>query len=230
MQSIAIGGNSSCADLAVWPVQQRVEPLPGAPQFAVARFADASVYHPALLATVLDLARDPANVVVQDRAIGGRKVYDLHRRAGAELAFICARAMAFFKQIWRSDAAVIDMSWANVYGEGDYSLAHSHLRAAASVVYCLDPGDPDGEDAWAGQFCFVDPRLAACCQGERGCVTNPLMPGLAAGTMLIFPGQAVHCVNPYRGRRPRVTLAWNINATALPGEPTVPYPRQPGGS
>jgi hypothetical protein len=28
----------------------------------------------------------------------------------------------------------------------------------------------------------------------------------------------VHYVNPYTGRRPRITLSWNINATAVSGE------------
>jgi hypothetical protein len=54
------------------------------------------------------------------------------------------------------------------------------------------------------------------------------MPGLRAGTMIIFPGQAVHCVNPYAGTRPRITLSWNINTMAVPGVATVPIPRQFG--
>ena len=124
--------------------------------------------------------------------------------------------------------AVIDMSWANIYGQGDYSAPHSHLRATASVVYCVDPGDRDPADDWSGRFCFVDPRLSACCQGEPGHMTNPIMLGMRPGTMLIFPGQAVHCVNPYAGARPRITLSWNINAMALPGVPDVPVPRQSG--
>ena len=120
------------------------------------------------------------------------------------------------------------MSWANIYGQGDYSLPHSHLRALASVVYCVDQGDPDPTDPWSGQFCFVDPRLAGCCQSEAGHMTNPIMPGLSTGSMLIFPGQAVHCVGAYGGRRSRMTLSWNINAVALAGVATVPIPRQFG--
>ena len=34
-----------------------------------------------------------------------------------------------------------------------------------------------------------------------------------------FPNPFVHCVNPYRGRRPRITLAWNIDRDVIPGSP-----------
>lgn len=214
----------------IWPIGQRVESLPGASAFAQTRFRDTDCYHPALTAQLQALSRDPTVAVQQGRAIGGTKLYHIHRMQSAELAFICGRASALFKRVMGSDTAVIDMSWANISGKGDYSLPHSHLRATASVVYCVDLGDPDPTDDWSGQFCFVDPRLGLCCQVEPGHVSNPVMPGLRPGTMLIFPGQAVHCVNPYRGDRPRITLSWNINETVLPGVPTMHPPRQPGDS
>jgi hypothetical protein len=214
--------------LAVWPAGQRMDALSGAPSFALTRFADTEAYHPALIEQLMRLARDPAVAVQQARAIGGTKIYHIHRLQSPELALICARATAMFQRVLRVDAAVIDMSWANIYGNGDYSLPHSHLRAQASVVYCVDAGDADPTDPWSGQFCFVDPRLAACCQTEPGHMTHPVMPGLTAGTMLIFPGQAVHCVGAYGGTRPRITLSWNINTMALPGEAGVPIPRQFG--
>jgi hypothetical protein len=176
----------------------------------------------------MDFARDPRHMVQQERAIGGTKIYHIHQLQSPEFDFISARATALFKHVVGAETAVIDMSWANIYGTGDYNLPHSHLRALASVVYCLDPGDPAPGDTWSGEFCFVDPRLAACCQGEPGHMTNPLMPGLNAGTMLIFPGEAVHCVNPYMGKRPRMTLSWNINTMALPGVATIPIPRRLG--
>lgn len=50
-------------------------------------------------------------------------------------------------------------------------------------------------------------------------MTTPFFPGMVAGTMLIFPSQLVHTVNPYAGMRPRITLSWNINKNLLPGTP-----------
>jgi hypothetical protein len=122
-----------------------------------------------------------------------------------------------FRKVLECEHAVVDLSWANVYRNGDYCLPHSHLRSTASVVYCLDPGDEDPDDSQSGRFCFVDPRLRNCCQDQEGCMTAPFFPGMAAGTMLIFPSQLVHTVNPYAGMRPRITLSWNINKHALPG-------------
>lgn len=226
MATVGAWDDTSSQDLAVWPDGQCTEALPGAPAFALTHFRDAAAYHPALTARLLALAHNPNVAVQQDRAVGGTKIYHIHQMQSPELAFICARATAFFRKTLGAESAVIDMSWANIYGKGDYSAPHSHLRAAGSVVYCVDPGDSVPSDPWSGQFCFVDPRLALCCQGEPGHMTNPVMPGLRAGTMIIFPGQAVHCVNPYAGTRPRITLSWNINTMALPGVATVPIPRQ----
>jgi hypothetical protein len=38
----------------------------------------------------------------------------------------------------------------------------------------------------------------------------------------MFPGAVVHAVNPYRGARPRITLAWNINEAVIEGSPFAP--------
>jgi len=221
-------GDRGVENLSVWPAGQKTESLPGAAVFAVTHFADTEAYHPAMIDKLLTFAREPGMAVEQGRAIGGTKIYHIHQMQVPELAFICNRASAMFRLVFGAESAVIDMSWANIYGKGDYSLPHSHLRAKASVVYCVDAGDPDPSDPWSGEFCFVDPRLAACCQTEAGHMTHPVMPGLRTGTMLIFPGQAVHCVGAYMGTRPRITLSWNINTVALPGEASVPIPRQFG--
>jgi hypothetical protein len=110
-----------------------------------------------------------------------------------------------------------DDSWASIYRSGDYCMPHSHLRANASIVYMLDPGDGDAEDRMAGRFCFADPRIDACCPDEPGRVTQHLMPNLVPGTMLIFAADYLHSVNPYQGSRPRITMSWNVTLERLPG-------------
>ena len=37
------------------------------------------------------------------------------------------------------------------------------------------------------------------------------------GSLLIFPAQLVHHVNAYFGKRPRITLTWNIHPEPVPG-------------
>ena len=53
---------------------------------------------------------------------------------------------------------------------------------------------------------------------ERGRVTKLLIPDLYPGSLLLFPGEYIHAVNPYGGERPRITLSWNINYTKLSGD------------
>ncbi len=81
----------------------------------------------------------------------------------------------------------------------------------------LDPGDDDPDEPMAGKLCFADARIAACCPHEPGRVTQHLIPTMDPGTMIIFASDYLHSVNPYRGRRPRITLSWNITIERLPG-------------
>ena len=109
------------------------------------------------------------------------------------------------------------MCRANVYRQWESIGPHSHRRTTASLAYTLDAGDPDPDCELSGKFSFVDPRLEICCQLEKGHMTNPYHPEMPAGTLMIFPGQVLHCVSAYAGTRPRITLAWNINRTELEG-------------
>jgi len=96
-------------------------------------------------------------------------------------------------------------------------MPNHHLPSVASVVYVLDLGDPDPTHPMSGRFCIGDPRLRACCRMEDGRMTRSMTPEVRAGTMIIFSGQLVHFVNPYTGRSPRITLAWNFTTRALAG-------------
>jgi hypothetical protein len=71
----------------------------------------------------------------------------------------------------------------------------------------------------AGKLCFADARIPACCPHEPGRVTQHLIPTMGPGTMIIFASDYLHSVNPYRGRRPRITLSWNITIERLPRRP-----------
>jgi hypothetical protein len=122
------------------------------------------------------------------------------------------------------EPASVDLSWATVYRTGDYTAPHSHLRAQASIVYCIDPGDDPRPDTPDGKLCLVDPRYSMCCNIEPNRMTNVVIPDMRAGSMIMFPGELVHCVNPYAGTRPRLTLSWNINQQPLPGSPLEGVP------
>ncbi len=204
--------------MAVWPRDQKVAPL--AASITATRFNDVQAYHPALSAKILAVEAELRRVApTQTRCLGGQKIHKakLETWDCPELDLINARAEAFFKRTLGLGEAFVDGFWINVYRQWESIGPHCHRRATASLVYCVDNGDEDPDCPLSGRFSFVDPRLEACCQLEKGHMTNPLYPDMSAGTMLIFPGYILHTVAAYSGIRPRITIAWNINERELPG-------------
>jgi hypothetical protein len=203
--------------MAVWPQEQALARL-DEPTIAVTQFADASRFHPGLIAKILELEKGSAFRGERFPGGCGVKIRDIARWGHEGANLVHARAMELFKRVTGQKTAVVDDCWASIYSTGDDCMPHSHLRAMASVVYLLDPGD-ESDDPTSGKLCFADPRLACCCQVEEGRMTNLLVPEMHAGSMIIFPAGVVHCVGIYRGKRPRITMSWNITPEALPGKP-----------
>jgi len=208
--------------LKIWPEGQRIDTL-DEPSARLTDFSDSTVYHPRLIEKIRSLERGSEFRDYVFKGGCGVKVRHLDRWNSIEADFVSARARALFCKVLGTPSAVIDSSWASVYSAGDFCMPHSHPRATASILYMLDPGERDPDNELAGRFYFADPRIAACCQLQAGCMTNLLTPDLRAGSMLIFPGQLVHGVNPYSGGSPRITLSWNLNAQALPGASENPW-------
>ena len=204
------------ASLPVWPDGQKTEAL-SAPLAALTVFGDWETYHPALIEATLAAEKDPRLRDPIFRGGCGVKVRKIPEWNAPAAALIHARALMLAHRTLSRRAVFADDTWASVYRAGDYCMPHSHLRSNVSIVYMLDPGDGDPEDRMAGRFCFADPRIDACCPDEPGRVTHHLMPNLAPGTMLIFASDYLHSVNPYQGRRPRITLSWNITLEKLSG-------------
>jgi hypothetical protein len=205
------------ADVAVWPEGQRIEPL-SAPLMAVTVFADPARYHGDLAATILEMERDPAYRMWIFKGGCGMKVRrpDQWNRPAADL--IHGRALTLAHHVLSRSDVFTDDCWANVYRDGQYCMPHSHVRSNVSIVYLLDPGDPDPDDPMAGKLVFADPRIPFCCPQEPGRVTALMIPDLREGTMIVFASDYLHSVNPYRGARPRISMSWNITLVRLPGQ------------
>ncbi len=204
-------------DVPVWPPDVKLELL-AAPNMGVADFADRDQYHPVLTAAILEMERDPRFHDWIFEGGCGTKVRDPHLWGRPEADLIHARAMRFAAKALGVEDVVVDDCWANVYRKGNYCMPHSHLRATASVIYFLDPGEATDSDPASGRLYFCDPRIPFCCAHEEGRVTQLLMPDMYAGSLLLFPAHYIHAVNPYCGDRPRITLSWNISLTALGGD------------
>jgi len=213
-EAIVVGGVS----LPTWPSEQKIEAL-SAPLMAVAVFSDHDAYHPNLIEAALAVEADPRFRDEIFRGGCGVKVRRLHEWDAASARLIHGRALMLAHHILSRRPVYADDTWASVYRAGDYCMPHSHLRSNVSIVYMLDPGDADPLDKLAGQLCFADPRIPACCPHEPGRVTQHVMPAMTPGSMLIFASDYLHSVNPYRGHTPRITLSWNITLERLPGRP-----------
>lgn len=209
--------------MKVWPDGQKLQKRSaGDRTLFLTRFDDIDSYHPALTARVLELAAGSPFTRKYIRAFGGLKVERPAAWNSQEATLLHARAAAMLREALGIAMATVFESWANVYRSGDYSMPHSHPRTTASVVYVLDPGDPDPQDPLSGQFAVLDPRYRDCCQDQPEHLTNPIMPKLPAGSMLLFPGWLVHGVNPYTGSRPRITFTWNFQAARPATDPAPP--------
>ncbi len=213
-------------EIKVWPPGLTLG-TEGDPTIRLVHIDDVDRYHPQLIATLLELEQQEHRRRSFFRGAGGTKIYDVEQWGSPEADLVAARARRLCQEVLHCDTVVTESSWANIYRAGDYCMPHSHVRCTASVVYFLALGESDPEDPLSGRFFFADDRLAGCCRDQEGCVTNPILPELRAGSMIIFPAQVIHCVNPYTGGGARITLAWNLNPT---GQPDATGTAAAGGS
>jgi hypothetical protein len=165
--------------------------------------------HAALIRRLFELEKDPE--LAHRMEIGGSKIRDVHRWGIPEAELVNERARAFFSLASGKPDPTVDLAWANISRSGEWLSPHSHDVSVGSVVYCLDPGDADPGNRVSGRLAFADPRIAECCPSQDDAVTRELAPELRAGALVLFPCQMVHYVHPYTGRRPRITIAWNLS-------------------
>ena len=107
--------------------------------------------------------------------------------------------------------------WFHIYRNGGYFQTHNHPNASWSVIYCVDPGDESPEnESMAGHIMFTDPRhvnayLDPANNGMRRDMSfNAIRLRLKPAELLIFPSYLYHTVEPYVGKRPRISIAANF--------------------
>ncbi|MEY8879247.1 MAG: putative 2OG-Fe(II) oxygenase [Leptothrix sp. (in: b-proteobacteria)] len=102
--------------------------------------------------------------------------------------------------------------WAMVMKNGDYTKPHSHSNVNWAVVYYPDIGESNLPEApLSGGISFVDPRTSLNLVPGLDTETGEFHVQPKAGQMLVFPGWLIHYVHPYRGNRPRVSIACNVS-------------------
>ena len=107
-------------------------------------------------------------------------------------------------------------AWANVSRAGAFNKPHTHGGATWSGTYYVDTGDPppDAEDGTPLLLMDAD-------QGRA----NTFFPGLVPmtafvkpepGLMVLFPSYLPHMVFVHQGKRPRISIAFNLRKEPYP--------------
>jgi uncharacterized protein (TIGR02466 family) len=107
-------------------------------------------------------------------------------------------------------------AWPNVSRAGDYHRMHNHGMCTWSGTYYVDDGDPPHEEQFGTALEVLDP----CGQRATTFFANLLPPGIfikpEPGLMVLFPSYVMHMVMPHRGKRPRVSIAFNYRKQPFP--------------
>ena len=101
-------------------------------------------------------------------------------------------------------------AWANLLRAGNYNTLHAHPESVWSGVYYVDAGEAATDDDLSGVLELLDPRPGVEMVPAPGWpFGRPLRIVPEAGLMVLFPSWLYHQVHPYRGTRPRISLAFN---------------------
>ena len=109
-------------------------------------------------------------------------------------------------------------SWYHITHAGGYFQPHNHPLASWSMIYCVDPGDKEVDDEReSGCVYFSDPRQGASMfldpanrHMNRTYSFDAVRFRPEADNVIIFPSYLHHMVEPYKGDRPRITVAANF--------------------
>lgn len=120
---------------------------------------------------------------------------------------------------WRVNA------WVNVNPPGASNALHGHPGAYWSAVYYVDDGGAGPDDG--GELFFQDPRGVLPAMHDpllrfriEGCLSAGFSETIRPepGLLVVFPSWLLHAVDPFRGPRPRVSIAFNFGTPTHPGK------------
>lgn len=120
--------------------------------------------------------------------------------------------------------------WANVNESGASNTFHYHSGCIWSAVYYVADGYQNQDEPVGGELVLLDPRAPAATMAAPdlryrrpdGQIYNSeakMRP--KEGRIVMFPSWLMHAVKPYRGNKPRISIA--INLSALPVRAPEPH-------
>tara|TARA_R110002096_G_scaffold168538_14_gene339420 strand:- start:6835 stop:7557 length:723 start_codon:yes stop_codon:yes gene_type:complete len=194
-------------EIPVWPQGQKSQTL-NDPRIHAMAFLEDEDLRQGFIREILQSAElQPENT----RGYGGKKIRNPEIWNLPFAKLLTQRALLMFCQATGKRIAHTVDRWVNVLETGDYSAPHAHYESQGAAVYFLDLGDEAPGSSLSGKFELMDPRIPWCCSSREYCPTRGMMPEVIPGAMLLFPALLLHFVHPYAGKRPRITLAWNIS-------------------
>ena len=163
--------------------------------------------------------------VVRSNVGGWHSATDFLRWEGLESGELfqhVASAVKDYAAIERKvDAAALDLTvtaeaWANVARAGNYAKPHVHPNSNVSGVYYVDAGD-SAPEAWnSGVLELMDPRNRPGMFETPGTLPfDAFRVTPTTGLLLLFPAWLYHYVHPYKGTRPRISVAFNVTIQKL---------------
>ncbi len=152
---------------------------------------------------------------------GGRNAQFLAQTFGN----ICSGVTELSTQPGSGSRQWVVRMWANVFEQGALNRLHCHPGAFWSGVYYVNDGRSDSAEDIGGDLILHSPHELASSMyapdvhirlpnGERlsSALTVRPRPGLG----VLFPSWLMHEVDPYRGSRLRISIAFNFSLTAGP--------------
>jgi uncharacterized protein (TIGR02466 family) len=107
-------------------------------------------------------------------------------------------------------------AWANVNRAGHFNNVHTHPGATWSGTYYVDDGDPPASAPNGTPIHFFDPCQARANLFFPHLVPSSMLVRPEAGLMVVFPAYLPHMVLPHEGKRPRVSIAFNLRKEPFP--------------
>lgn len=210
----------------VMVVEPQVRKLFATP-IVIARIPDAAELNRALLAHFLPAARDQQGR--RHTNIGGwQSQDDFNRLDLAAAKTLCREVTQVVNTATAIDTpnglieAAFDWrvnAWVNVNPPGASNALHGHPGAYWSAVYYVDDGGAGVDDG--GELYFQDPRGVLPAMHDpllrfrvEGCLSAGFTESIRPepGMLVVFPAWLLHAVDPFRGDRPRVSIAFNFGA------------------
>lgn len=107
-------------------------------------------------------------------------------------------------------------AWVNVNRAGDFNRSHLHGMSTWSGTYYVDDGDPPTDAEFGTALELTDPSALRSTSFFATILPAGIYIRPKPGLMVLFPSYTPHMVFPHRGKRPRISVAFNFRKNPFP--------------